>query len=398
MKILIAVTGSISAYKTPDIVKGLLNNGHTIKVICSNGAKNFINPNVFKYIGVENVYDESDDFIYKGVLHIELARWCDTMAILPLSANTLSKLSSGQAEGLIQSVFLSLNSSTNKILYPAMNSVMFENLITKNNLKILSQLPNTHIIMPDSGILACGEEGIGKLPSVESIVETLPLFLSKKINKTVIITAGATLSSLDPVRYVTNPAKGGTAYVIAKKYLSEGYRVLVIKGVDSLKSFHFLKKHPNYKEEIVVTTNDLLNTVKKHIKNCDIYISPMAVSDIEFEYENDKIKKNNMNGVFKFKQAVDVLKFAIENKKEHTKVVGFAAETSLSEEILNEKLKRKPVDLLVANFASSGLQSGIKQGFGTKSGHYKLVYQNQIEEFTDLNKSDLANYIFNKIY
>lgn len=397
MNILIGITGSIAAYKTPDIARALVTRGHKVKVVCSNGAAKFINPEVFKHLGVEATYKDSDDFDHKGVLHIDLARWADQFVILPLSANYLSKLAHGRAEGLLDSLFLSLDPSIPKVLVPAMNTKMYQNPITQENLKTLKKLKNIEIINPDSGFLACGEQGEGKMPSVESLVEVLPLLLSKKVNKKVIVTAGATLSSIDPVRYVTNPAKGGSGYLIAKKYLQEGYDVHVIRGQDSLKEFLFLKKHPNYTETVVITTNDLLTAVKKDLDSCDIYISPMAVSDIECEYVDSKLKKSSMNGAFKFNHAVDVLKYVIENKNTSTKVVGFAAETSLDQSVLDEKLKRKPVDLLVANFASSGFQSGKKQGFGTKDGHYKLVSNGNVEEIENLNKQDLADYIFKKI-
>jgi phosphopantothenoylcysteine decarboxylase / phosphopantothenate---cysteine ligase len=398
MNILLAITGYIAAYKAPDIARGLVSQGHTVRVICSHGALKFINKDVFKHLGVEETYLDTDDFNHKQVLHIDLSKWADSFVIAPLSANFLSKLAQGQCSGLIESVFLSLSKDKIKILVPAMNPTMLSNPITQRNLNVLKTLSNVVIIDSDFGVLACGDTGKGKLPKVEALTEVIPLIKNNLTHSRVVITAGATLSSIDPVRYVSNPAKGGTAYVIAKKYLSEGYSVHVIKGVDSTKKFEHLKKHPRYSEEVVITTPDLLTAVKNRIKNFEIYISPMAVSDIECEYTDSKLKKSSMTGSFKYKQADDVLKYVIENKTKSAQVVGFAAESSLDESVINEKLKRKPVDLLIANLASSGYVKGSqKQGFGTSQGHYKIVDKNETKEFESLDKEELADLIYEKI-
>jgi phosphopantothenoylcysteine decarboxylase/phosphopantothenate--cysteine ligase len=397
MNILIAVSGSIAAYKAPDICRGLVNQGHKVKVVLSKGALEFVNPQVFKYLGVEETFLPDDDFKHKNVLHINLSKWLDSFILVPASANTLSKISHGQCDDLLTSIFLSLEPQKVKVLYPAMNTYMYQNFITQNNLSLLQKIPNCYLIEPDSGVLACGDEGPGKLTDVRSIVEMIPIYSNKKVNKTVVITAGATLSNLDPVRYVTNPAKGGSSYLIAKEYLSQGYKVFMIKGQDVIPDFKFLDKHPNYQSQTVSTTQDLLDTVKNLNFDFDIYISPMAVSDIEFDYVDGKIKKSTLKGSFNFKFAPDVLKYVVENKKPHQKIVGFAAETSLDKKVIEEKINRKPVDLLVANLVNSGFNQKAKQGFGTREGHYKLVTKDSVEEFKNLSKGDLAKKIFAKI-
>jgi phosphopantothenoylcysteine decarboxylase/phosphopantothenate--cysteine ligase len=400
MKILLAVTGSISAYKAPDIARGLVNKGHEVKVILSQGALEFLNPKVFTYLGA-GYYLPTDDFNsknIKGVLHIDLSKWCDSFVIAPLSANTLSQLAQGACNDLLSSVFLSLPPEKVKILCPAMNTFMYKNKITKNNLKTLTSLPNLFVIDPDTGLLACGDFGEGKLPNTVGLTELLPIISNKKVNKKVLITAGATLSNIDTVRFVTNPAKGGTAYLIAKKFLSEGYQVHVLQGSDVITDFKYLKKHPNYSNETVITTQDLLESVQKQFKNYDYYISPMAVSDLVFETADQKLKKSSLNGSFKFKEAPDVLRYVVEHKHPTLKIVGFAAESSLAPEVLKEKLARKPVDLLVANLASSGLtKDGKKQGFGTRDGTYKLAYDNTVQSFDHLTKEELATKIFDII-
>lgn len=395
MNILLAVSGSISAYKSPDLCRGLINQGHKVKVVLSKGALEFVNKNVFNYLGAEATFSHLDDFENYGVLHIELANWTDRFVLAPASANTLSKLAHGACDDLLSSIFLSLDQNKEKIIFPAMNSKMLSNPITTKNIDDLKGLNNLFIVNPDSGLLVCGETGEGKLPDVKEIGTLVSTLSYKKNNKKVLITAGATLSNLDPVRFVTNPARGGSAFLIAQKYLSEGYSVHVIKGQTVVESFKYLNKHPLYTEETVSTTQDLLNSVKK--QSFDIYISPMAVSDIEFDYSDKKIKKSTMKGTLNYTYAPDVLKHVVENKKEGQQIVGFAAETDLSDSTINEKINRKPVDLLIANLVNSGFNHQEKMGFGTSFGTYKIVSKSGIEEYEKLTKKELANIIYSKI-
>ena len=395
MNILLAVSGSISAYKSPDICRGLINQGHKVKVVLSKGALEFVNKNVFNYLGAEATYSYNHDFEHSGVLHIELSNWLDRFVLAPASANTLSKLAHGNCDDLLSSIFLSLEASKEKIIFPAMNSKMLSNPMTKKNMASLKQINNLFIVDSDSGLLVCGETGEGKLPEVKEICTLVSSLSNLKNDKKVLVTAGATLSNLDPVRFVTNPARGGSAFLIAQKYLSEGYKVHVIKGQNTVESFNYLTKHPLYSEEVVSTTKDLLDSVIN--QSFDIYISPMAVSDVEFEYSDKKIKKSTMQGTLNYKYAPDVLKYVVENKKQGQIIVGFAAETDLSDATINEKLKRKPVDLLVANLVNSGFNKKEKMGFGTSEGTYKLVSPSGTEEYDLLSKKELANIIFSKI-
>jgi phosphopantothenoylcysteine decarboxylase/phosphopantothenate--cysteine ligase len=389
MNFLIAVSGSIAAYKSPDICRGLINQGHKVKVVLSEGALKFVSPDIFKHLGVESTYLPKDDFNHSNVLHIELSKWLDTFVLVPASANTLSKLAHGGCDDLLSSIFLSLEPQKVKVIYPAMNTFMYRNIITQSNFKILKSLPNMFMMAPDSGVLACGDVGEGKLADVKSIIEMLPTYSNKQIQKSVLITAGATMSSIDTVRYVTNPARGGTAYLLAKKYLAEGYTVHVVQGQDVMAEFSYLKKHPKYSFEIISTTKELLESVKFRVADVDIYISPMAVSDIEFEFQDKKIKKLSMKGSFAFTSAPDVLKYVVENKKQGQQIVGFAAESDLSESVIQEKITRKPVDLLVANLVDSG--------FGTSSGHYKLVSNGKTKEYPVLDKKELVELIFRQV-
>ena len=201
MKILLAVCGSISAYKSLDLARGLVNNGHKVKVILTKGALNFVIPQVYTYLGVEDVYLNEDDFKNKNVLHVELARWCDTLTIAPLSANTLSRLARGEASDLLTSVFLALEPQKTISVFPAMNTLMLKHPFTQENLEQLTKLKslkNVFISPTNSGILACNEIGEGKLPDVSELIELIPIlkapFDDEMIRKKIIISTGATLT------------------------------------------------------------------------------------------------------------------------------------------------------------------------------------------------------------
>jgi phosphopantothenoylcysteine decarboxylase/phosphopantothenate--cysteine ligase len=389
MNIILAITGSISAYKMIDLAKEL-NKKNSVKVIVSHSAKEFLNPKVFNYF---NIPFYENDFDSSGVLHIELARWADTFLLCPASAHKISVLAKGQCDDLISSTFLSLKPEVKKIIVPAMNVEMYKNKITQKNMKELSSLvDNTYFINPDSGLLACGEEGEGKLPNVKTLTELVPLFDKKPNSKTVVITAGATVVPIDSVRFISNPGKGGTGFLLAKAFLKEGYTVHVIKGVNSTEQFEYLKKHPQYTEEVVVTTDDLLDVVKK-LKDYYAYISPMAVSDLKMVNPSKvKLKKKDLDKL-QVTSAPDVLKHVIENRKVGQIVIGFAAESSLSDEVIAEKINRKPVDLLVVNVVDSGFLSKKAQGFGTKEGSYKFVTKENTIEFPAMNKEEVAERI-----
>lgn len=166
MKILLGISGSISAYKSIDIARGLVKNGHEVKVVLTAGALKFVVPEVFTYLGVSDVYHAQEDFEHKNVLHVDLARWCDTFLIAPLSANTLSRLARGEASDLLSSIFLALEPHKNVLIFPAMNTNMLYHPFTQENLKAVEKiktLPNVHVFPTDSGILACEEVGEGKL-------------------------------------------------------------------------------------------------------------------------------------------------------------------------------------------------------------------------------------------
>ncbi len=408
MRILLGVCGSISAYKTLDIARGLVKAGHEVRVILSKGAKEFVVPQVFKYLGVEEVYNAWDDFQYpkssldkSNVLHIELAKWCDRFAICPLSANTLSKLAHGACDDLMSSVFLAMLDKP-ILLYPSMNTQMYKHPFTQENIdlvKKIASLPHVFVHPPAKGILACGDTGEGKLPSVEEILDNLPILQARtnESQKHLLITTGATIAPLDPVRYLTNSSSGITGFHLAAEALSQGHKVTIIAGKSATSRLEHFRASPDYSLKRVITTADMEKVVDEFINTADVYISCAAISDINFNCNNEKLKKDELNGSLAFNQSTDILAKVLNNKKDSLKVIGFAAETNLTEEVLLKKWNRKPVDLLIGTHVHSGLTgSEAQKGFGTNHAQYSFM-ENGKKTFTGpLKKEELSKEIIRR--
>ncbi len=400
MRILLGVSGSISAYKSLDIARGLVKKGHEVKVILTEGALKFVVPEVFTYLGVSDVYKAQDDFVHKHVLHIDLARWCDVFAIAPVSANTLSRLAQGQASDLLSSVFLALEPHKNTLIFPAMNTNMLHHPFTEKNIediKKLKTLKNLFISPTDAGILACEEVGLGKLPNVDEIIEIIPTLIRPIINpdqKVILATTGATIVPLDPVRYLTNSSSGITGYYLAEAALSLGHKVVMIAGAHSTAKLNLFSKHPNFKLIRAKTVEEMKEAVHSHLSDADLYISSAAISDIEFDVSESKIKKDSLGDSLKIKPATDILKTVLEKKSAKLKVVGFAAETDPSDSVLNKKMQSKPVDLLVGTKVNNGLTKNQEvAGFNADFAEYRLLSPKGFTYEGLLTKKELAHKI-----
>ncbi|MBY0416201.1 MAG: bifunctional phosphopantothenoylcysteine decarboxylase/phosphopantothenate--cysteine ligase CoaBC [Bdellovibrionales bacterium] len=400
MRILLGVSGSISAYKALDIARGLFKGGHEVKVILTAGALKFVVPEVFTYLGVSDVYNSQDDFLHKNVLHIDLARWCDVFVVAPASANTLSRLARGEASDLLSSVFLALAPHKNTLLFPAMNTNMLTHPFTQKNMDDIAKLKtlnNLFISPTDSGLLACEEIGLGKLPSAEEIIELIPTLIKPlkfAAQKNILATTGATIVPLDPVRYLTNSSSGITGYYLAEAALKEGHKVVMVAGAHSTAKLNLFSKHPNFKLIRAKTVDDMKNAVLSEIDNADLYISSAAISDIEFDMSSEKIKKETMGDTLKIKKATDILKTILENKPDKLKVVGFAAETDPSDAVLNKKMQSKPVDLLVGTKVDNGLVKNQEvQGFNVEFAEYRLLSPKGFLYEGILTKRELAHKI-----
>ena len=405
MKILLSVCGSISAYKSIDLARTIVNDGHEVKVVLTKGALKFVVPNVYTYLGVEEVYQSEDDFNHRKVLHVDLARWADTLVIAPLSASTLSRLARGEASDLLSSIFLAFEPTKAIAVFPAMNTLMLKHPFTQENfsdLKKLCSLNNLFVSPTNSGVLACEEIGEGKLPSVDEIAKLIPLlrppFNVDLKRKKIVITTGATISPIDPVRYLTNSSSGITGFYLAQTALSKGYEVVVIAGKHASAELNLLVKHPFYKLTRVVTVKEMSDAVFSELKNAEAYISAAAISDWEFDIAKEKIKKEKSSESLVIKKAQDILRSVIDQYTGKVKIVGFAAETNLTDDILISKFRSKPVDLLVGTKVDNGLgNKNQEQGFGVDEASYRFVEEGFITNEKALSKTELADVIFGRL-
>jgi phosphopantothenoylcysteine decarboxylase/phosphopantothenate--cysteine ligase len=396
MKILLAVTGSIASYKSYDVARQLVKNGHGVKVILTKGALEFLKPETFRYLGVEEVFLPTDDFVPSHlksgatVVHIDLVKWADKLIIAPASANTLSRCATGITNDLLTSVFLAFGKKP-VLFFPAMNTEMWQNARIQEHKTKLESLSNIGIINPASGLLACGDIGAGKFPEVNSVVDLIETYSPGIIkNKKVLITAGATAAPLDPVRYLTNPSCGKMGISVAKAFLAAGYEATIIAGHQCTSEVENLLGHPNFKLIKAPTTALMKDAAVKCFPAADLYISTGAIADIEFDTATIKLKKETMGTSLPFRQAADILKEILTIRK-NQKIISFAAETETTEAVFQEKMNRKPVDLMIGNKVSNGLiGSSEVEGFQKSQGEYFFIDQKSMKGPIKLSKFELG--------
>ena len=397
MKYILGVTGSIASYKAYDVARGLVKNGHEVKVVLTNGALEFIKAETFKYLGVDAVYLPGDDFKpeylshKQTVLHIELAKWADKLIVAPLSANTLGRLNLGLNNDLLGSLFLALGNKP-VLMFPAMNTQMWKQPRIQKHVKELSEQSHISIINPISGLLACGDIGAGKFPETNAVIDLIETVdPTKNQNKHVVVTAGATASPLDPVRFLTNPSSGRMGLAVAKAFLKQGYKVTVLAGHECTNDVDNLSGHMNFELVRTPTTSLMKEAAIKFFLQADLYISTGAIADIEFDVAPEKIKKEKIGSSLSFHQAPDILQELLKIKKNSQKVVSFAAETETTKEVFQEKMNRKPVDLMIGNKVANGLIGSLKiEGFQNSDGDYYFIEMNKITGPMHLSKKDLG--------
>lgn len=412
-KIILGVSGSIAAYRTPDLVRGLVKEGHEVVVVLTQGGRQFVNHQVYSYLGAKAVFLPEDDFRPEAmknwsastqVLHIDLARWCTRIAVAPCSANTLSRMARCEANDLLSSIVLAKGERP-LLIYPAMNPAMWENPFVQSHIETLKEKIGAFVHPPTEGEMVCGEMGTGKMPSIDSMIDTIPLVSAGKAPspKKILISTGASVSPLDPVRYLTNPSTGITGLYLAVEALKQGHQVTVIHGPQTVARLQHLKFVPGATLVKANTTEEFKNAVAQFWPTHDIYISPAALGDFSFvQTDQEKIKKNNLiqnqKGLLEISLAPDVLQFALEHRKPHQKVIGFAAETKLTKEVLEEKMARKPVDLLVGTLVHSGQHhSSNRLGFGNEFANYGLYEKGQPILEQALTKKELATKLIDKV-
>jgi len=339
MKIAFGITGGISIYKIPSLIRMLVNDGHEVKVVMTGNAARLVNPLVFKVVSGNDVYMRDFSRNYP-LAHIDLGNWCDEFVIAPLTANTLSKIVSGIADNLLTSAFIACDKR--KILFPSMNVKMYESKVTQENIRRAKSYGWT-VVEPDTGELACGYSGKGRLPSVEKIFGIITRNVNEPLKgKKFIVTAGSSIERIDPVRYISNFSSGKMGVEIAKYLYRMGADVLLVCGRVSVNL-------PEYIDTISVeSTSEMLDVLEKKLKDFDgLYMAAAPVDFMPEEISKSKIKKaDKLNiGLIKTPDILGRLKILYPDKF----YVGFALETDDPFENAVSKLKNKGLDFIALN-------------------------------------------------
>jgi phosphopantothenoylcysteine decarboxylase/phosphopantothenate--cysteine ligase len=347
-KVIIGITGGISAYKIPNLIRLLKKEEADVHVIMTKNAEEFVTKTTLQTLSQNNVL--TDTFTNSSsVQHIDIIKNADLLIIAPATANTIAKINAGICDNLLTTTTLA--ASCPIFLVPAMNKNMWLNPITQENVKKLSSL-GFNFIGPASGFQACGDEGIGRMVEVEDILTEINKFFNQSniLNgHKVVITAGPTVEPLDPVRYISNRSSGKMGYSLARVASKLGANVTLISGPTNLSN------PENTKVIRIDTAQQMLDECEKNIDDCTLFIACAAVADFRaVKIEENKIKKkddcNEMT--INLTKNPDILKTISNSKKRPKIVVGFAAETTNIEEYAIKKLKSKNCDYIVANNVS----------------------------------------------
>ena len=387
--IVLGVTGSIAAYKACDITSKLAKKSINIDVIMTKSATNFVHPLTFQTLSsnVVNV-DMFDDIKYWEVNHISLAKKADILLIAPATANIIAKLANGIADDMLSSVALATKNQI--IIAPAMNTNMYENPATIENIEKLKKR-GVKFIEPDNGMLACKDVGKGKLADVDTIVDIIDFYLNKTNeleNKNILITAGATIEDIDPVRYITNNSTGKMGYALAEVSALMGANVTLISSKNNLKLPYGIKNHITIR-----SAKDMYDKVLSLYDNMDIVIKSAAVADYTpLQKLDNKMKKCDSNLSITLKRTNDIIKKLGELKK-HQILVGFAAETQNVYEYAKNKMIQKNMDMIVANDVSMN-----GAGFGTDTNIAQILFKDNTSiQVPQTSKQELSKIILNSI-
>ncbi len=364
--ILLGITGGIAAYKSADLCSRLKQAGALVRVMMTSAATEFVSAITFQALSGNPVHRELfDETVTTGMSHIELARWADTIIIVPASANTLAKLAQGRADNLLTTVCLA--SEAIKCFVPAMNRVMWEDLNTRHNCQTLLD-QGWYQFGPDSGSQACGEVGEGRMQAVDAILKNLSQCFNHGLLQGlhVFVTAGPTYEPIDPVRYIANRSSGRMGYAIAEAAQEAGALVTLLSGPTHL---------PKPATDVFIgieTAAEMYQVVMEKIGHCDIYISAAAIADYRVEkIALQKIKKQTDQLSLSLSRNPDILS-AVAALPKRPCLVGFAAETENLQQYAIEKLKRKNLDMIVANDVSENASTGGEKSTGFNSDYNAL--------------------------
>jgi|TARA_B110000908_G_scaffold17463_1_gene19649 phosphopantothenoylcysteine decarboxylase/phosphopantothenate--cysteine ligase len=388
--VVLAVTGSIAAYKSALIVRLLIKEGANVKVVMTKSAIDFITPLTLSTLAKTEVYSDFTSNKDKGTWnnHVDLGLWADYMLVAPATANTLSKMASGEADNFMMAVYLSAKCPI--FIAPAMDLDMYKHQSTRDNIKKLVSFGNT-IIYPESGELASGLEGEGRLAEPEHIIDFLNNHIKSSqalFGKKVLISAGPTHEALDPVRYLGNRSTGKMGYAIAEQAYELGADVTLISGPVALNN-----PKKGIKRICITSAQDLYSEMINHFDESDIVIMAAAVADYTPKIVSDsKMKKKEGELVIELKRTQDIL-VGLSEKKKSQFVVGFALETNNELENAIKKRKKKSLDLIVLNSLNDK-----GAGFAHNTNKITIIGKdNNITKFELKSKQEVAKDILNQI-
>lgn len=386
--IIIGVSGGIAAYKTAYLVSALSKTEADVNVIMTDNACEFISPLVFETLTGNKCYVDTFDRNFKfDVEHISLAKKADIFMIAPATANVIAKIANGIADDMLTTTFLA--SKCKKIVSPAMNTAMFENQITQDNIAKLKKY-GIGVVEPQDGLLACGDTGAGKMPEPDFLFDVIEREIAREkdmLGKKVLVTAGATMESLDPVRFLTNHSSGKMGFAIAKEAMLRGAEVTVVKA-------NTTAEIPNFVKIVEVSSaKDMFDAVTALSDQQDIIVKAAAVADYTPEsYVDSKIKKKDGDLSIPLKRTMDILKYLGENKKEGQFLCGFSMETDNMLENSKAKLSKKNADMIVANnLRDAG------SGFKTDTNAVTLITRDGYRSLELKSKAEVAKEIFDEI-
>ena len=386
--ILLGVTGGIAAYKSASLASRLVKAGAEVRVIMTEHATNFINPITFETLtGHKCITDTFDRNFEFQVEHVSLAKKADVIMVAPATANIIAKLAHGLADDMLTTTILA--SHAPKLIAPAMNTGMYENPVTQDNLALLKKY-GMEVIEPAAGHLACGDEGKGKMPEPEILYEHILRSCACKQDMKglkVLVTAGPTQEAVDPVRFLTNHSSGRMGYSIAKACMLRGADVTLVTGRTALTPPLFVDVVP------VVSAKDMYDAVISRSNEMDIIIKAAAVADYRpVHVAEEKVKKSDGSFSLELERTDDILKYLGEHKKSGQFLCGFSMETENMLENSRKKLEKKHLDMIAAN--------NLKvpgAGFETTTNIITIITPDSVKELELMSKDDAAFRLLDEI-
>lgn len=385
--VVLAVSGSIAAYKIANLASMLKKRNADITVLMTKNATNFINPITFETLtGNKCLIDTFDRNFQYSVEHVALAKKADVVLVAPASANVIGKIACGIADDMLTTTVMACKCK--KIIAPAMNTQMYENPIVQDNIRRLKEF-DYEVITPDSGYLACGDIGAGKMPSEETLLQYIlrECAMEKDMKGLkVLVTAGPTREKIDPVRYITNHSTGKMGYAIARNCMLRGADVTLVSGKTDVKPPMFVKFVP------VTSAQDMYDAVTKSYEKQDIVVKAAAVADYRPAFPADeKVKKKDGDLSIPLERTLDILQ-TLGEKKTNQFLCGFSMETQNLLENSRAKLEKKNLDMIVANnLRTAGA------GFGTDTNVVTIITKDEVKQLDIMSKDQVAGRIMDEI-